>query len=582
MLRLAHMQSKKLQANEERGEEGGEERPIPEMVNLMDAGIASAILQSDSSHLSSTVSSLQKDASGQIRKKVCTRSDGRVTVEQRNAAGYLAELDIVDNDSIETIKRTSDPFSTLFVGQRVDKRTKALEDVLLTENNLIVRLDHKSKAIVAAERLEYKYNDPLSVPEYFSGTLDADRGFFQYKADNGSVFKQYMARGRWDLLDNDKQMFLSPFKGESATTSGTSAFVKSVDGSSINLINDRSICLSEPSGLTVTENLSGQEQQYLSSHPQTDRRDVAMIHKRLRDFNELVNFYQAVSKFDAATNIPHQQAAAIEDNLLHEVAYPEEIFQGSMGSCNVTTVQRELAVDRPALLAEEIYDVAELGKITTTNGRVFSQDREQLLKRDLSGRDVASRIFQSAAIDVEEQSYGMHFRNTMDGVGRVVNGLGIPSKFTGLTVPQIADIGYALEGETHSMVQVTSVEELAKAIECQQGRAVIAEVDAWMPPFTSTTIGTKRGGHVINISTVTAPDNLAGNARIGYENEWGLASDHSMETTMVDAPTLLKSMSTQSTSDGTRMPRAYGLVLVRGLAQNVQYAFVNGELQAIK
>lgn len=154
----------------------------------------------------------------------------------------------------------------------------------------------------------------------------------------------------------------------------------------------------------VKEKLSTEEQRYLKKHPDIDPRDVAEIHRRFYpDHNKIDAFYRSLDKLDTAKNLSNDEKSALRRELMHHVAAPEDIYQGTTESCNVSVVKR----------------------------------------------DLASRIFQTAALYAEFRPT-KNFENTPDGIGRLRPGDAQHNKgsdkdvvFTGLLPAEVAEIRYS-------------------------------------------------------------------------------------------------------------------------------------------
>ncbi len=89
--------------------------------------------------------------------------------------------------------------------------------------------------------------------------------------------------------------------------------------------------------------------------------------------------------------------------LMHHVAYPDEIVQGRSPTCNVAVLEIEMAKNYPAKYVDFVVDaVSKDGKgsesYKTIGGKTVRFDENNLKMSDMSGRDLASRVFQTAAL----------------------------------------------------------------------------------------------------------------------------------------------------------------------------------------
>src|SRR4030095_6781296 len=103
---------------------------------------------------------------------------------------------------------------------------------------------------------------------------------------------------------------------------------------------------------------------------------------------------------------------------MHPVAHPAEIYQGRSPSCNVSVVERDMAMAHPDKYVDTVVNAVSDASLQLADGSTVPMDPLNWKMSDSRGRDLASRIFQSAAI--KSTFYpDYEFRNTEDGVGRI-------------------------------------------------------------------------------------------------------------------------------------------------------------------
>ncbi len=176
-------------------------------------------------------------------------------------------------------------------------------------------------------------------------------------------------------------------------------------------------------------------------------------------------------------------------------------------------------------------------------------DVDNLIMRDFSGRDLATRVFQTAALNVLRYPR-QTFENTAGGTGRfrvmypALSGPPLPTDqvkpMEGLYMPEIARIRYDLTGESKGQVAVRSVRDLVALFKLNGGGPMAVWVDGNTYPFGDTgPLGTPIGGHVVTITGIEEQPVL----RFYVQNQWGLQNDHSSPATAIEAEDLFNNMS---------------------------------------
>lgn len=323
------------------------------------------------------------------------------------------------------------------------------------------------------------------------------------------------------------------------------------------------------------EKLSPVEESFLKSHKGVDRRDVAELHKRLGgDAAKLDSFYKELEKVDTAKNLTADERSTLCKDILHHAAFPGELYQGRSPSCNVSVVQRDVVMNSPDKYASQIVSAISDGEVTTAGGGKVKLDPANLKLQDSSGRDLASRIYQSMALSVEFDPRGV-YRNTEDGVGRIYpspfNPADKPEVFAGLNIIQITDARYKLTGEEKALYSIESVRELEAAFKAGGGKPMIIAVNGSAKPFEGNgPVGNGKGAnHVVTVVGIE-------NGKVLLHNQWGLKNDHSTHATAVDARQLVENMQGRVIVRG-RVARIPGMVLSNGTHDH-GYTFKNGRV----
>ena len=365
-----------------------------------------------------------------------------------------------------------------------------------------------------------------------------------YNADEGTMtsgwlgnwrFERSFAPGRSDTVFPDGSISGTTTTGEvsqmNKQTGETS--VVQYDGTGVWLHADGTIDLVDPkakeSERHVRDKLSSEEQKYLKEHPDIDTRDVAELHRRFHNQPEKIDeFYKQLEAVDSANNLNPEQKIALRRDLIHHVAEPAEIYQGTTESCNVSAIERDVAMTDPAKYASTVVEAVSKGTIDA-HGEKVPVDVNNLTMADASGRDLASRVFQTAVLHAEFYPT-KDFRNTPDGQGRLYPGDAQHNQgaehwvpFTGLMPAELAEVRYKLDDKHEKVVQQISDEKgLREALE-KNGVPMTIGVDGASEPFSKGTSSGRLPNHVVTIVGI-----IEGNPRqYLVQNQWGLDSDHS-------------------------------------------------------
>jgi hypothetical protein len=189
----------------------------------------------------------------------------------------------------------------------------------------------------------------------------------------------------------------------------------------------------------------------------------------------------------------------------------------------------------PQRYVQLLVDAASNNLSDAASGKKIDLDQQNLKLRDLSERDLASRVFQSMALNM--LYYPGKYQQTPDTTGRLFDRDGNLMDFNGLNMAQITVLAGKLTGKEHCQVLIHSGEDLLKAFEKNGRRPMTIGVDALKPPFTDSDQGT--GGHVVTITNI---ERSASGVKVYMQNQWGLSEDHSTPETAVDGDELAENM----------------------------------------
>jgi hypothetical protein len=501
-----------------------------------------------------------------------TNADGRVVSMHYGSEEELTQVKMENTDGSIT-EVNIDNAGKIAKGFRVDKVGNVVESVQLHEDKFIYA-DLKT-GTVRAEKL-LPGNGEEGMPSFVEGSYDVDTGAFTYINADGLKATEPSSPGRTDVVQKDGSIVGSTIGGDESTLKSNGvATVLHDDETGVRINANKTI---DRWGETAADSAYGEElteneAKFIAENPDIDLRDVAEVHRRLAgDQAELDRFYQSLSSIDSAENLTSKEKAILQKNIVHHVAYPGEIYQGLSPSCNSAVVQRDLAINRPDLYSSLIVDALNNGNVKTADGTVVPLDVENLKMADSSGRDLASRVFQTAALAIEFYPDAV-FRNTADGAGKLYS---LPfsessksASFDGLNLAQIADLRFKLTGEEKAIALVDDISELRVAFQQNGGGPMIIGVDGDNAPFDANSVVTQGDGmnHVVSLVKLTQD-------RAYVQNQWGLEGDHSSSKTALTPDALIKNMKVQTFTDIKAGP---GIVITRGNHRSA-YQVENGKL----
>lgn len=502
------------------------------------------------------------------------RQDGKGRTEVSNYAdgsSLTSRYDKDDNLVKETIKHADGTVTTVqkqkdgsFTGTHTDRHNKVIEDVVLVgdypmhkpgsddpDSEYMVfrnRATGSQRAVAMPADIKHDHSAHFQPLAY-----DGNLGTLALTTKEGTTVLE-SSQGRTDVKSGNGMLIGSTIRGEQSflwpdSDKGTKrASVIHADGCGAQLNNDNTIdrWCKDLEDKAIGEKLAAKELEFLKGHSEfVDVRDLTEIHRRFRgDEKQLNQFYDKLSEIDSAKGLTKSEKAALCKNLMHHVAYPDEIVQGRSPTCNVAVLEIEMAKNNPAQYVDFVVDaVSKEGKgsapYKTTGGKSVRFDENNLKMSDLSGRDLASRIFQTAALQVH--FYPRTFKNTVDGDGQFQKGKS-HKKFDGLEMRAVAELRYQLTGEETAVLCVTSMADVEKAFELGKGKPMIVSVDANRVPFKKP--GEERtdkkgpAAHVVLVNGIEhGPP-----AKVKISNPWGPGDNASATGSTISGDDLIKNM----------------------------------------
>lgn len=526
-------------------------------------------------------------ATARGRTDTATYADGSVRVAQYDTDERLTRQTISHTDGTVTIiSRTKDGS---LEGTRRDRHNKVIEDVVMVSDypmhkpgsddpdaEYLVfrnRKDGEMRAVAMPSDIKYDRSAHFQPLSY-----DANLGTLSLVSKEGNTILE-SSQGRTDVRAKNGVVIGSTVSGEmsfswpAGDSSGKKAVIIRPDlcGAQLNQDDTVDRWCREIEDKAINEKLEPTEKAFLKAHADiVDTRDFLEIHRRLRgDESKLRNFYSKLSEIDNVTGLTQSEKNALCKNLMHHVAYPDEVVQGRSPTCNVAVLQIEMAKERPTEYVDFVVDAlsADGKPYKSSGGKTVRFDEANLKMTDLSGRDLASRVFQTAALQLN--FYPGSFRNTVDGTGKYGRA---QKEFDGLNTKDIAELRYQLTGEETGECWISSADDFEKALQANGGKPVVIRVNGDQPPFTREEDKSDRkgsGSHVVVLNSVESGTPK----KVKISNPWG-PSDSSEGTGLtLSADELFKNMQFDSDSD-------FGIVLLPG-KRGTTGTIVNGKYEPL-
>lgn len=526
-------------------------------------------------------------ASSKGRTDTATYADGSVRVAQYDGDEKLTKQTITHKDgTVTSLVRAKDGS---LEGTRRDKHNRVIEDVVMVSDypmhkpgsddpdaEYLVfrnRKDGEMRAVAMPTDIKYDRNAQFQPLSY-----DANLGTLSLVNKDGNTIVE-SSQGRTEVRAKNGSVIGSTVSGElsfswpDGDASGKKALVVRPDlcGAQLNQDDTVDRWCREIEDKALNEKLEPTEKAFLKAHADVvDTRDFLEIHRRFRgDETKLRNFYTKLSEIETVTGLSQTEKNALCKNLMHHVAHPEEVVQGRSPTCNVAVLQIEMAKERPTEYADFVIDAlnADGKPYKSVGGKTVRFDEANLKMTDLSGRDLASRVFQTAALQLN--FYPGVFKNTVDGTGKHGRA---QKEFDGLNTANIAELRYQLTGEETGECWISSAEDLEKALQVNGGKPIVIRVNGDQPPFTKEedkSVKKGSGSHVVILNGVE--NGTPKQAKIS--NPWGPKAGSEGNGLTMSIDDLFKNMQFDTESE-------FGILLLPG-KRGTTGTIVNGKYEPL-
>jgi hypothetical protein len=509
---------------------------------------------------------VRPDGKSELLKHIAVDAASGTSVEFGYVDGKTDELTIRRPGSTIRLTMTTDGL----VGDHRDAGGDVIETAAFKNGKLLFK--NVKDGTVRAE--SYNWDGQHMVPQINKMQYDANTGTVAGGIPGVFELKNSYAPGRLDIGAPFGFTLGMTVTGDiSYTRKDGGTQVVHADSSGAAFTDDGKVEMWDANNIHTVDTLTARESAAVKDAT-IDKRYMLEIHRRFaHDKAKIDGFYEGIDKIQKSKHLSTDEKQALTASLMHHVAYPSEIYQGSSPTCNVTTVQRDLAMTHPEKYAAFVAKVVDDQSFITSAGVTVKFDRENLKMQDYSGRDIGSRVFQTAALHMVRYPKQM-FVNTENGVGKwkVINDIDLPfggqyrelkegAVFNGMWGAEIVKIDSDITGESKSQISLTSRDDLIALYKKNNGPVTIL-VDSSTYPFTERGAMTaERGAHVVTITGMEQGPP----ARFYIQNQWGLGSDHSTTATSIEADDVFNNM--------MRYGGGKGLVLARAPEANRYFSY---------
>lgn len=306
-------------------------------------------------------------------------------------------------------------------------------------------------------------------------------------------------------------------------------------------------------------------------------------HRRFIDPRDFLQMYcRFVSNADFVTGILHQlnrllmiplsggdeRIGLVAGNLLHHVAYPDEIFAGLAPTSAACAIQTLFAGTNPLRYISLIGECLASNQLRLPGGVVVPMDFENLLSGDCSGRDPAGRAFQTVALRVAFFPDCL-YSNSRGGWGvDAGSDRGDAPLSSALSLEQVTNVVFRLGGGETSVVELKSLGDLVSAFNIAGQRSMLVSVNANAAPFGRND-DSEPCAQLLNVRAITVENRRV---QVHLCSQSLRPQAESSDRAVIDGDVLFNNMLSLSRGDGRR----HALVIVFGGERSHRYVVSAG------
>lgn len=399
------------------------------------------------------------------------------------------ELAIVTPGASTLLKRA--PQTDLLEGTTVDDAGNVLWDVTMDSRGRLVLRDDTSGTDPAVITPRWTGAAFQSAPLVLENShCDLHAGAVERFDDQGERVLQFF-HGRRDVYDLDGNISWSGPNGErSRFAADGEVIVGNPEGGVEILYIDTALSTGmfevHENDRVVSLKLSDSARAFLQNHGNNlDPRDFLRMNCRLRSKPHQIE--GVLKQLDELSNaacaaLSTEELQLVCANLLHHVAYPSEIYQGRCPATVAAAIQADFVLENPTRYVAIVKEFLRTGQLRLVGGSTVPMNLQNMAQPDSSGRDIASRIFQTAILRMAVYPQQV-FENTYTGVGvDALKGVGFLA--SGLNIDDVSNVIYNLGGGETCIVEIRKASEIFAAIKATSGKSLLVAVNLAEPPFS--------------------------------------------------------------------------------------------------
>lgn len=465
---------------------------------------------------------------------------------------------------------------TKFLQGQMRQGSDVVADVALDNDYVMLVRPRNNPAGRKREVLHTQWNTPgfkPAAPLFENLTYDQLTGSVCRSDNNGNRVMQWFSQRRevheadgtvmWNRRTGEKSC-ISP-QGDVVTMfpDGTSEFMQLDASGAASAIE---IHMHEQSKtLPVPEEV----QTFMRTHRRfIDPRDFLQMYCRYESNPDLVA--TVLHQLNRLLMIPlsggDERIGLVAGNLLHHVAYPDEIFAGLSPTHVACAIQTFFAGTNPLRYISLVGECLASNQLRVPGGIVIPMDVENLLSSDCSGRDPAGRAFQTVALRVARFPDCL-YSNSRGGWGvDAASERGYTPLSSALSPEQVTSVIFRLGGGGTSIVELKSLSELVSAFKIAGQRGMLVSVNANAAPFDHND-DVEPQAQLVNVSRITFEDRRV---QVHLCSQSLRANAESSQRTIIDGDVLFNNMLSLSPTDGR------ALVIVSGGEHSHRYVVSAG------